>query len=143
MFARTVRMHLKPNSVTQFTQTMEKDVIPVLRKQPGFRDEVTFLPADGSGDAVAISFWEKRENADAYQRGDLAAATTLNRSWKSKAESAATRLALPAQAVSSTWTQLDGQKDEFRSFAPGSIGGKHAANHGDRQRWASVQRRPH
>jgi hypothetical protein len=23
MFARTVRMHLKPNSVTQFTQTME------------------------------------------------------------------------------------------------------------------------
>ena len=69
MFARTVRMHLKPNSVTQFTQTMEKDVIPVLRKQPGFRDEVTFLPADGSGDAVAISFWEKRENADAYQRG--------------------------------------------------------------------------
>ena len=69
MFARTVRMHLKPNSVTQFTQTMERDVIPLLRKQPGFRDEVTFLPADGSGDAVAISFWEKRENADAYQRG--------------------------------------------------------------------------
>ena len=69
MFARTVRMHLKPNSVTQFTETMEKDVIPLLRKQPGFRDEVTFLPADGSGDAVAISFWEKRENADAYQRG--------------------------------------------------------------------------
>jgi len=69
MFARTVRMHLKPNSVPQFTQTMEQDVIPLLRKQPGFKDEVTFLPADGSGDAVAISFWEKRENADAYQRG--------------------------------------------------------------------------
>jgi len=62
-------MHLKPNSVTQFTETMEKDVIPLLRKQPGFKDEVTFLPADGSGDAVAISFWEKRENADAYPRG--------------------------------------------------------------------------
>ena len=69
MFARTVRMHLKPNSVRQFTETMEKDVIPLLRKQPGFKDEVTFLPPDGSGDAVAISFWEKRENADAYQRG--------------------------------------------------------------------------
>jgi antibiotic biosynthesis monooxygenase len=69
MFARTVRMHLKPNSVAQFTEVIEKDVIPLLRKQPGFKDEVTFLPADGSGDAVAISFWEKRENADAYQRG--------------------------------------------------------------------------
>jgi heme-degrading monooxygenase HmoA len=69
MFARTVRMQLKPNSVTQFTETMEKDVIPVLRQQPGFKDEVTFLPADGSSEAMAISFWEKRENADAYQRG--------------------------------------------------------------------------
>ncbi len=68
MFARTVRMHLKPNSVAQFTETMERDVIPLLRKQQGFRDEITLLPADGSGDAVAISFWEKRENADAYQR---------------------------------------------------------------------------
>ena len=25
--------------------------------------------SDGSNEAVAISFWEKRENADAYQRG--------------------------------------------------------------------------
>ena len=69
MFPRTVRMHLKPNSVAQFTETMEKDVIPLLRKQQGFKDEITFLPADGSNEAVAISFWEKRENADAYQRG--------------------------------------------------------------------------
>ena len=69
MFARTVRMHLKPNSVAQFTETMERDVIPLLRRQQGFKDEITLLPADGSGDAVAISFWEKRENADAYQRG--------------------------------------------------------------------------
>ena len=69
MFARTVRMHLKPNSVAQFTETMEKDVIPLLRQQQGFKDEITFLPADGSNEAVAISFWEQRENADAYQRG--------------------------------------------------------------------------
>lgn len=69
MFARTVRMHLKPNSLVQFTETMERDVIPLLRKQQGFKDEITFLPADGSNEAVAISFWEKRENADAYQRG--------------------------------------------------------------------------
>ena len=69
MFARTVRMHLKPNSVAQFTETMERDVIPLLRKQQGFKDEITLLPADGSNEAVAISFWEQRENADAYQRG--------------------------------------------------------------------------
>jgi heme-degrading monooxygenase HmoA len=68
MFARTVRMQLKPNSVEQFTQAVERDVIPLLRKQQGFKDELAFVPSDGK-EAVAISLWEKKENAEAYQRG--------------------------------------------------------------------------
>ena len=35
MFARMVSLQLKPNSVAEFTQTIEKDVIPLLQKQPG------------------------------------------------------------------------------------------------------------
>jgi len=68
MFARTVRMQLKPNGGAEFTRMVEKEVIPILRKQPGFQDEITFLPSDGK-EAVAISLWEQKENADAYQRG--------------------------------------------------------------------------
>ena len=68
MFARTVRMQLKPNSVAEFTGLVEKEIIPLLRKQQGFRDEITFLPPDGK-EAVAISLWEQKENAEAYGRG--------------------------------------------------------------------------
>ena len=68
MFARTVRMQLKPNSVGEFTLMVEKEVIPVLRKQQGFKDEITFVPSDGK-EAVAISLWEQKENAEAYSRG--------------------------------------------------------------------------
>ena len=68
MFARTVRMQLKPNSVGEFTLMVEKEVIPVLRKQQGFKDEITFVPSDGK-EAVAISLWEQKENAEAYGRG--------------------------------------------------------------------------
>jgi quinol monooxygenase YgiN len=67
MFARTVRMELKPNSVAEFTQLLEKDVIPTLRKQHGFKDEIAFVPTDGK-EAVAISLWEEKENADSYNR---------------------------------------------------------------------------
>ena len=67
MFARTVRMELKPNSVAEFTQLLEKNVIPTLRKQHGFKDEIAFVPADGT-EAVAISLWEEKENADTYNR---------------------------------------------------------------------------
>jgi hypothetical protein len=68
MFARTVRMQLKPNSVPEFTQLVEKEVIPLLRKQQGFKDEIAFVPSDGK-EAVAISLWERKENADAYHKG--------------------------------------------------------------------------
>ena len=67
MYARNVRLHLKPNSVSDFTQTLEKDVLPLLRKQSGFKDEITFLAEDGR-DAVAISLWDRKESAEQYGR---------------------------------------------------------------------------
>jgi len=68
MIARNVTMHLKPDSVSAFTQALEKQVIPLLRKQKGFTDEITFI-VPGGKEAVGISIWEKQEDADAYSRG--------------------------------------------------------------------------
>ena len=69
MFARSVSCTLKPGRVTEFNTTFEKDVIPVLRKQNGFQDEIAFV-AEGTGtEVVAISLWDKKEDAEAYQRG--------------------------------------------------------------------------
>ncbi|HEY4882058.1 MAG TPA: hypothetical protein VII08_00345 [Myxococcales bacterium] len=67
MFARNVRLQLKPNSTKQFTETLEKEVLPVLRKQEGFQDEVAFIVPGGT-EAVEISFWQSKENAEAYSR---------------------------------------------------------------------------
>jgi len=67
MFARNVHMQLKPNTSTQFTQTLEKEVIPLLRKQPGFQEEIAFIGPTGN-EAYAISFWESKEKAEAYNR---------------------------------------------------------------------------
>jgi hypothetical protein len=68
MFARRVYMHLKPNSVAEFTQRIEKEVIPQLRKQTGFQDEMTFVAPSGT-EAFAISLWDRAESAEAYNRG--------------------------------------------------------------------------
>ena len=73
MFARTVSLHLKPNSVTAFTQTIENDIIPLLRKQPGFQDEIAFVVPGGT-DAVSVSVWTHQEHAEAYHRGPYPAA---------------------------------------------------------------------
>jgi hypothetical protein len=61
-------MRLKANSVAEFTQTLEKEIIPLLRKQKGFEDEIAFV-VPGGMEAVAISLWDQKENAEAYNRG--------------------------------------------------------------------------
>jgi len=67
MYARNVSMHLKGNTPGEFTQTFEKDILPLLRKQNGFKDEITFVGPD-SKDAIAISLWDRKESAEAYSR---------------------------------------------------------------------------
>ncbi len=67
MFARKVSMHLKPNSGPQFTQKIEHDILPLLRKQKGFQDEITFVTT-GEKEAFGISLWDLAENMEAYNR---------------------------------------------------------------------------
>jgi hypothetical protein len=68
MFARSVYARLKPNSAAEFAQMIENEALPVLRKQKGFQDEITFV-APGGAEAVGISLWDQKENAEAYGRG--------------------------------------------------------------------------
>jgi len=68
MFARSVSFHLKPGRAAAFTQLLDKDIIPTLRKQKGFQDEIAFV-APGGADAVGISVWDLKENAETYARG--------------------------------------------------------------------------
>jgi hypothetical protein len=65
MFARNVALHLKPNTLSDFTKTFDTSVLPILRKQKGFQNEITFATAGGT-DVVAISLWDTKEHAEAY-----------------------------------------------------------------------------
>jgi hypothetical protein len=66
VFARRVSMQLKPNSVAELTQRLDKEVLPKLRKLKGFQDEITFVNHRGT-EAFAISLWDRAENAEAYR----------------------------------------------------------------------------
>ena len=76
MFARKVSMQLKPNSVPEFTQRIEKDILPLLRKQTGFQGEITFV-APGETNAFGISLWDNKETAEAYNRATYPEVTKL------------------------------------------------------------------
>ena len=65
MFARNVSIHLKANMLSDYARAFEKDVLPLLRKQHGFKDEIT-LAGPGGIDVTVISLWEERRDADTY-----------------------------------------------------------------------------
>jgi len=65
MFARRLSVQLKPNRFAEFTKTFEKDVLALLRRQEGFKDEITFAAPDGI-EVLAISLWDTRANAETY-----------------------------------------------------------------------------
>jgi len=59
MFVRQVTAHFNPDKIDLFNQRLENDVIPSLKKQPGFRDELTFFDKDND-EAIAMSFWDSK-----------------------------------------------------------------------------------
>jgi hypothetical protein len=65
MFARNVSIQLKSNMLADYTRTFEKEVLPLLRKQNGFKDEITFSSSGGT-EVTAISLWDNKANAEAY-----------------------------------------------------------------------------
>ena len=67
MFARSVTIRLKSNSVGEFNKTFEKEVLPLLQKQRGFQDEISLVASNGS-EALGISLWDQKDNAEAYNR---------------------------------------------------------------------------
>src|ERR1700730_6238130 len=65
MFARNVSFYLKFHMLTYYTRTFDKDILPLLRKQNGFKDEITFSGPGGT-DVTAISLWDNKASADTY-----------------------------------------------------------------------------
>jgi hypothetical protein len=65
MFARKLSINLKPNTLAEFSKTFDQEIIPLLRKQKGFKDEIIFA-APGATDILAISLWDTKQNAEAY-----------------------------------------------------------------------------
>ena len=67
MYARMVKGQFKPDKFEFVMNTLEKDVIPLLQKQRGFRDELSFFDRNLK-EGYAISFWDNKDDLKKYER---------------------------------------------------------------------------
>lgn len=67
MFVRVLRMSLKPDGGKGIARAVGQEIVPILKKFPGFAGEFTLVSSDGK-EALGVTLWERRENVETYDR---------------------------------------------------------------------------
>jgi heme-degrading monooxygenase HmoA len=68
MFTRVVEIRTKLGKTRDFSATLNEKVLPILRKQPGFVDEITLISNTEPDRVLALSFWQSEADAELYNR---------------------------------------------------------------------------
>jgi quinol monooxygenase YgiN len=66
MFSRVVAVRTKPGKTRELTKTIQDKIVPILKSQPGFVDEILLVSDTEPDQILALSFWESQEDADRY-----------------------------------------------------------------------------
>ena len=67
MYVRQVTAHFKPSKFDMLNQRLEEEIIPLLKRQSGSRDELSIFDKD-KDEAITMSFWDTKQDADTYAR---------------------------------------------------------------------------
>jgi heme-degrading monooxygenase HmoA len=68
MYTRVVEITSKPGKARELCQTIDDKVLPILKKQAGFVDEVVMVSDSEPNRVTAISFWKTKEDAHRYEK---------------------------------------------------------------------------
>jgi quinol monooxygenase YgiN len=68
MFTRVVELTSKSGKAKELSNTLNEKVVPILKKQTGFVDEVVLVSDTESTRILGLSFWNSKEDAERYHR---------------------------------------------------------------------------
>ena len=68
MFTRIVELTSKSGKARELCNTIDDKVLPILKGQTGFVDEIVIVSDAEPDHVLALSFWNTREDAQRYER---------------------------------------------------------------------------
>jgi heme-degrading monooxygenase HmoA len=68
MFARIVEFIPKTEKKEEFIKVVRSEVLPILKKQPGFLEVLPFLPETTTEKTIIVSLWAEKRDAERYER---------------------------------------------------------------------------
>lgn len=81
MFTRIVELTTQSGKNEQLSATINDKVLPILKKQKGFVDEMVLVSDKEPNRVLGISFWDTRENAEEYHRTEYPKVQEILRSF--------------------------------------------------------------
>lgn len=66
MFARILEFTPKVEKKEELIKTVRMEVLPILKKQPGFVELVPFVPEITNEKAIVITLWQEKHEAEKY-----------------------------------------------------------------------------
>ena len=81
MFTRVVELRAKAGKTSELCNAASEKVLPILKKQQGFQDEIVLVSNTDASHVLALSFWNRREDAERYHREQFTQVTELIRNF--------------------------------------------------------------
>jgi heme-degrading monooxygenase HmoA len=79
MFTRVVEIKAKSGKTNELCSMATDKILPILKKQQGFQDEIVLISQTDPNHVMTLSFWSKREDAERYHRENFARITEMIR----------------------------------------------------------------
>ena len=73
MFSRIVELTAKTGKQRELTSVFNDKVVPILKKQTAFVDEIVLASDTEPNLVVSVSFWKRHEDAEQYHQKEYAA----------------------------------------------------------------------
>lgn len=67
-FLRIVSVHLRPGKLEEYKELYERDIIPALLATHGCRFSCLSTPTSDSNEAISVTLWNTRADAEEYER---------------------------------------------------------------------------
>jgi len=67
MFARIIEFMPKTEKKDDFIKAIRNEVLPLLKKQPGFQEILPLFPENNTDRVVTVSLWTDKKMAERYE----------------------------------------------------------------------------
>lgn len=71
MIARHIQVNLKPERYNEFKTLYENEILPILKRQNGFLDEVALVTEPNMDRHIVLTLWKTKMDAENYQKREF------------------------------------------------------------------------